>query len=66
MKLLICDCGGHEFVVFTGTWLPIAPKEMASRLMGACISCGKDWDLETAMWIDNAEALEEAEKEHIK
>lgn len=64
MRLLVCDCGGHEFVVFSGEWLPVAPGEMAARLRGACVKCGQDWDLETALWVDKLEgALDTATKE---
>lgn len=52
MRLLVCDCGSHEFVVFTGMWSPTAPNEMAARIYGACTGCGKAWDLETALWVD--------------
>ena len=52
MRLLICNCGGHEFVVFTGRWEPTAFKELASRLYGACTGCGETWDLETVLWVD--------------
>ena len=54
MTLLVCDCGGHEFVVFHCTWVP-AKNGLQSPLYGACVSCGKTWGLENALWIDEGE-----------
>jgi len=60
MNLLICDCGGHEFIVFTGGWFPMEPTGLECPIWGACETCGKTWALDHVFWVDKPEVADDA------
>ena len=57
MDVLICDCGGHEFIIFVGDWCLIESKDVEAPIKGACVSCGKSWGIDTAFWVDRPEQV---------